>query len=348
VVTVHRGFAEITPEWDELALRSNASPFARPGWLDPWWEAFGEGELAILVLREQGTMRGVLPLERRDGVFHALANSHTPLFEPVVEDPEAAAQLMLAATELSGRRVELTEVDADGPVTSALTQAADRSGGRVRVRSLRESPYAQLDGDFDAYRASLSKGRRRETDRRRRRLDELGRITIEWADGREGLRERLAEGYELEASEWKREAGTAITSSTVTARFYSEVARWAARAGMLRLAFLRLEGRAIAFKYTLWTPRACYSLKSGFDSDFRSASPLTVLLHELVARACAKGVRRVELLGDADPHKLDWTNGVHQIVRAQVFAPTLSGSADWVGQSYGRPLAKRLAAALSV
>jgi hypothetical protein len=56
----------------------------------------------------------------------------------------------------------------------------------------------------------------------------------------------------------------------------------------------------------------------------------------------------VELLGDADPHKLDWTNGVHQIVRAQVFAPTLSGSADWVGQSYGRPLAKRLAAALSV
>jgi len=260
-----------------------------------------------------------------------------------VEDSATAAALMLAALELSGRRVELTEVDAAGSAALALREAAHRHDSRVRVRTLRQSRYARLDGGLAAYHGSLSKGRRRAIRRFRRRLEEFGRFTFEWDDGSEGLSERLAEGFRLEGSGWKQAGGTAILSSTATVRFYTDVARWAAQAGLLRLAFLRLNGRAVAFKYTLWTPEACFSLKAGFDSRFRSASPGTVLLYELVARACAEGVARVELLGDAEPHKLDWTNAERRIVRAQAFAPTLSGRVDWVGQSYGRPLARRVA-----
>ncbi len=32
---------DLAEEWDDLALRTGAPPFARPGWMRAWWSAFG-------------------------------------------------------------------------------------------------------------------------------------------------------------------------------------------------------------------------------------------------------------------------------------------------------------------
>ena len=62
---------------------------------------------------------------------------------------------------------------------------------------------------------------------------------LEVIDGSERLDESLRLAFELEGSGWKVEQGTAILSSPRTLRFYTEVGRWAAERGMLRLFFLR-------------------------------------------------------------------------------------------------------------
>jgi hypothetical protein len=117
------------------------------------------------------------------------------------------------------------------------------------------------------------------------------------ADGHERLDEVLEEAFRIEASGWKEAKGTAITSRPDTRRFYRDVARWAAGEGWLRIAFLRLDGHAVAMMYVLETDRTLYYLKGGYDPGFERHSPGMVLLASVIEDAFGRDVDRVELLG---------------------------------------------------
>ena len=47
------------------------------------------------------------------------------------------------------------------------------------------------------------------------------------------------------------------------------MARWAAAKGWLRLAFLRLDGKPLAFDFGLNDGNTLYSLKTGYDEAYR-------------------------------------------------------------------------------
>lgn len=338
-------FDSVAEEWDELARKTGAPPFARPGWLEAWWTAFGQGELHILILRGRAGLRGVLPLALRNGALSALANSHSPSFDLVVADPGARRALLEGALDLAGKRVELREIDGDGATAAALVDVARTRGVPFRVRELRRAPTVRLGAGDEDYPASLAGKRRRDLNRRRRRLDDAGTVEVSWHDGEErGLDALLAEGFALEGSGWKEEAGTAIASAPTTRRFYDAIARWAADQDLLRLGFLRLDGRPLAFQLTLWDDTSCYLLKTGFDRQYRREAPGILLLAELVTRASSSKLDAVELLGDSEPHKLVFAQDHRTMVRAQAFVPTLSGQLDRLRKSYARPLAKRGAA----
>jgi CelD/BcsL family acetyltransferase involved in cellulose biosynthesis len=181
----------------------------------------------------------------------------------------------------------------------------------------------------------------RELRRRRRRLAERGSVALELADGTERLDELLTEGFGVEAAGWKGANGTAIASQPATRQFYRDVARWAAARGWLRLAFLRVDGRAIAFDYAIEEGRVHYLLKTGYDPAYRAFAPGLLIREEMLARAFSSGVSRYEFLGDDAEWKLEWTNLARELELVQGFARSLPGAVDWVAFAFGRPLAKR-------
>jgi CelD/BcsL family acetyltransferase involved in cellulose biosynthesis len=75
-VAVVREVNALAAEWDDLALRTDAPPFVRPGWIDTWWSAFGHGQLHILTLRREGDLVTILPLARHRGLLHSCSNVH--------------------------------------------------------------------------------------------------------------------------------------------------------------------------------------------------------------------------------------------------------------------------------
>jgi hypothetical protein len=81
----------------------------------------------------------------------------------------------------------------------------------------------------------------------------------------------LADIVRLEASGWKGENGTAMASDPRMSRFYLDVAHQAARRGMLRLMCLRLDGRLLAFDYSLRSKSTLYNLKVAHDECSRSS-----------------------------------------------------------------------------
>jgi len=216
----------------------------------------------------------------------------------------------------------------------------------VIARPVLRSPYVALDGDFESFEATLDSKFKREAKRRRRKLGEEGEVTVAFEDGRADLARLLDEGFAIERSGWKAERGTAIAQSAETDGFYREVAAWAAERGWLQLGFLRLDGRAIAFSYSLVLAGTVYVVKVGFDSELRRYAPGTILTREAIERAYSQGLRCYDFLGAEDRYKLDWTDDVRERVRVQAFGRTGRGMAEFAAWRYGRPAAKWAAAAV--
>ena len=339
-VQLHDGVEAVADEWDALAEGVGATPWSRAGWFRAWYAAFAPDSGHVLVLRRSGTLVGVVPITSHRGIVSSASNWHTPEF-CLVGESDALEQVASAVVERRPHRIAFRFVTADDPGTLAVRSAAEESGYTIQERTLEQSPYIETSGDWDAYRSERNSKLLRELRRRRRRLEGEGRYAFEVHDGSERLEGLLAEGFQVEAAGWKSTAGSAIVSQPATRLFYSEIGRWAAAQGWLRLAFLRLDSKPLAFDFAVEHDGVHYLLKTGFDPDYRRFAPGMLLRHEMIARAFGEGLRSYEFLGRNEPWKLEWTNDVRRRALLQAFAPTPRGQLERVAFVYGRPLVKR-------
>lgn len=332
-------------EWEELADRTAASPFVRPGWIAAWWRAFGKGELELITARRDGRLSALLPLVREGTTTSSPTNWHTPEFAIVADSVEAAREIALAALARRPRRLAISFVNGNGPDVATWLDAARETGGRVVMQTLECSPYLDVIGTWEAFEKTLGRHRVSELRRRRRRLEERGRVEFDVVDGGPDLAAALEDGLAIEGSGWKTEQGTAILSRPDTASFYRDVGAWSAERGWLRLLFLRLDGRPIAFQYVIEANGVAYFLKGGYDVGYARYSPGSLLARDVLAWAFRSGMRTYEFLGTDEGFKREWTSRTRERLRIQAFAPTTAGVAEWAAWAYGRPAAKRVLAA---
>lgn len=334
------------PEWEALGRAVGASPFTRPAWIGAWWQAFGKGELVVRAARAEGRLVGVLPLARTGGGLLAPTVRDTPEFATVAEGDEARGALLADAFAAEPSRLRVEFLLAGGPDAVAIRELARARRFRLEERPTRRSLYLEISGDFEEFeRTRLGSRDRGSLNRFARRLAEQGTVSFEVADGTSGLEGLLREGYELEQSGWKTAGGTSIAARPDARRFYDELGRRSASAGTLRLSFLRLDGRAIAFQYGLEDAGTYYFLKTGFDPGFARYAPGRLLLRDLIRRAFELGLKRFEFLGSEERYKRQWTDAAHDWVLLDAFAPTLRGRTAFFAQRYGRRLRSTLGSA---
>jgi CelD/BcsL family acetyltransferase involved in cellulose biosynthesis len=248
--------------------------------------------------------------------------------EPLAVDEEALVALVPGLLGRGGR-ADLRFLP-EGERAEALMAAAEARGFRSRCEVVRRSPYTRVDGEWETFQRSVVPGRRRKSLRRlEEKLGARGRVDFEVHDGGHDLTALLNEGLGLELEGWKGEQGTAVLSRPQTEQFYRSVAEWAARAGILRLYFLRLDGRAVAFGYRLEQQGVIYGLKIAHAEEFRQYGPGFLLMHRLLADAFRRPeVRLVEWSGAEDSHKLDFASGVRHLLRLQLFAGGAAGAME--------------------
>jgi CelD/BcsL family acetyltransferase involved in cellulose biosynthesis len=300
--------------WDELADRAGASPFLRPGWISAWWRAFGKGRLEILTAASDGRLDAVLPVVHRRGGIHAPSNWHTPQYG-LLEERRHSGAALIAELFHAAPQVSLGFLSSRTGEVEQLRSAAGLRRYGTLVRTLERSPVVRLEGEW-------------------------GRV---WLDVHDDVAP-LGEAFALERLGWKEQAGTAIASRPETARFYTEVADWASQRGWLRLIFLRVDERAVAFQYALEDGGAHLGLKTGFDPEFAAMSPGRLIIEASLQRAFAIGLERFEFMGTADAYKLRFSNESYDRVLFQAFSRKPAGRALHTTFAYGRPLAKRVLA----
>lgn len=283
-------------------------------------------------------------MSRRRGELAANANWHTPAFAIVAADDPSRVELAESLFRASARRVALAFLRADEGTLPACIDAAARHRYRTLARTLERSPYVSMRVGLEGWEAALDGKLRSELRRRRRRLEEQGTVELDLRDGSEGLDGLLEEGFRIEAAAWKGARGTAIAADPAARVFYDRAARWAAERGWLRLAFLRLDGRALAFDLCLEQGGAHALLKTGFEPELRQLAPGLLLREAMIRRAFELGLDSYEFLGSDEPWKLAWTGTVRELKLLQAFAPTLPGTVDRLAWAAGRPAAKRILA----
>jgi CelD/BcsL family acetyltransferase involved in cellulose biosynthesis len=329
-------------EWDALADRVAAPPFVRPGWVEAWHRSYGAGELELLSVRDGAELIGVLPLDVSPRLTASPTNTHTPFFGPVADGRDAERLLAWELIQRTPRQLRLDHLDPGSTWFAALDEALREAGWHAIVDTVGRPPYVRTAGDWDAYRKTLSKNLVKQIGRRRRRLEETGSVTVEVHATETGLATAMRHFVAVEASGWKVEQGTAIASRAESVRFYEDLAAWAAGRGALGIAFLRHEGRVIAAELTLEEGGVVYSLKGGFDPDYRKFGPGQLLTFATLERAFAGDTRSYELLGNDDDYKLSWTDRTRERVRLEGLPPGVRGAARHLARRHVRPIRTRL------
>jgi CelD/BcsL family acetyltransferase involved in cellulose biosynthesis len=329
--------APLAADWDDLADRTGASPFVRPGWIAAWWDAFGRGKLDVLAVRRDGRLAAVLPVVRRAGGVHSPSNWHTPEYGAVSEDAAAARE---AFDALFAARPAYAFLRFFGPGGDEAAAAGAVAGYATGRRVIQQSPYLPLDGGWE----SLRRPRQKQIERNRKKLAELGELAFTVHDARHDLDERLEEAFATEGSGWKLANGTAIVSQPATRQFYTAFARWAAGRGILRLFFLRVDGRPVAGQIGVADRGRYYFLKGGYEPELGKLGPGIVLLNDIVHWAADEGLTTFDFLGKPEPQKLEWTDALRELVAVEAFSPSPAGIAARTAYARGRPLAKKLVA----
>lgn len=295
--------------WQSLASRTaTPNPFFEPWYLLPALRQFdpqGRGRLATLIA--DGKLVGLMPLafERRyhgHPIPHLASWSHAnqffgaPLIAAGYERAFWHALLDWAYRHCgSALFLHLATLAFDSEAFAALGEVCAERGNPFRVvhREKRAALHAGPTPD-QHLAACLTKKRRKELDRKRRRLEELGALEFSRHTDEASLDDWIDHFLLLERAGWKGKAGSALACDMRTESLFREALAGAARDGRLERIAFHLDGRPIAMLASFVTPPHVFSYKTAFDESLAKLSPGLLLQ-----------VENLQVLGRADIEMTD-------------------------------------------
>jgi CelD/BcsL family acetyltransferase involved in cellulose biosynthesis len=305
-------------------------------------------DIEVFFIREGSDIAALLPLSRGPGYFArwTIIGAHE-VCEPddaLCRTPQAA-RLLAEAVVRDARPLEADRIPAGSVLIPAL-RAAVRGKGWVSVRPATPTPTIALDPRWKDPTSRFNSGRRSDFRRAARRASEFGEVSFELLSPRPGEFDALFdEAVGVELRSWKREAGTAIAVDRAKESCFRHYFRSACKSGTFRIAFMRIDGRAVAMQMGLECLDRYWLFKIGFDESFERCSPGTLLMLHTIGWAAERELRAYELLGNVEPWIAQfWTREQHDCVCVRAYPFNARGAVAFAADAIAW-LRKRLARA---
>jgi CelD/BcsL family acetyltransferase involved in cellulose biosynthesis len=228
--------------------------------------------------------------------------------------PAVAEAIVAYMAEPSTRRpwdvVDLRRLRCGDPAADALASAFGAreiaEGWTLNVDREDVCPVLTLPAgtDHEAYLATLGKKQRHEIRRKIRRAAALGEVRFD--DVPHPLLEVDA-FIDLHQKKWGARGLFPDTPGGAQSRvLFHRLFELHGDDGPFRLAFLTVGGRRIAAGIHFETADGYLYYNAGVDPEAHDLSPGVLMIHALIARALAAGVRRVDFLRGNEPYKYEW------------------------------------------
>lgn len=296
------------------------------------------GRVGLLArVRDHGRTVALLPLCRRRGWmarWHAAGERQ--VYEPVdalYRDEAAVAALGRELARLR-RPLRLERIPEDSLLIGSL-RAAMKGRGVLVIRPATGCPTIAIEPGGGDPEARFNAGRRSDFRRARRKADAEGAVTFELhAPSREQFGTLFDEAMEIERRGWKGDAGTALACDPVKAAFFRDFLGRASDEGVCRIAFMRIDGKAVATQLAVEFQQRYWLFKIGFDRAFSRVSPGNLLMLHALSDATARGLLGIELLGEVEPWIIEgWTREAIACLRLQTYPFNLHGLAALVTEA---------------
>lgn len=341
------GADALSRSWARLDAQASLPMQGKPFNLALAGTLLADTHVEVFDVRDSDGLAAVLPLCRERGY---LARWRMLGAREVFEPGDAlcagtqAARALAQAIVADGRPVSLDRVPAESMLVGALG-AATRGKGWLAVRPATPCPVIALDQGWMEPESRFNAGRRSDFRRAARRAHEFGTVGFELlAPSPAEFDSLFDEAIGVELCSWKDDAGSAIAADPRKEEFFRTFFRLAAEEGSCRIAFMRIDGRAVAMQLALEWQGRYWLFKIGHDEAYAKASPGTLLMLETLRRAAAGKLVAYEFLGDVEPWIVRfWTREERACVTLRTYPRSLRGAAAlaadaavWLGQRLSR------------
>jgi CelD/BcsL family acetyltransferase involved in cellulose biosynthesis len=282
--------------WEELAANAvEPNIFYEPWMLLPALRFWGGGKKLAFVLvftfdgcgaaaREQ--LAAIFPLQYQNYYREVPARTlklwqhdYCFLSTPLVRKRDAAKIVAaflewLAANQFDAALMEFRDIEGDGPFHKVLLGELRRRRQRLCVMDSFTRPVLTRRDDGDSYvRESLSKKRRKELNRLRRRLADTGPFECRELERECDVARWTEEFLALEATGWKGRVGSAMNGEAASRDYFTTVVHEAFRRGRLMMLGLYVNGRPVAMKCNFLSAPGSFSFKIAYDESLGRFSP---------------------------------------------------------------------------
>ncbi len=171
-------------------------------------------------------------------------------------------------------------------------------------------PYIRVDGDWKGFLAARTKKMRSNINRLRRRIVEVGEVSVDVENQWPNLQRAMDQFCDVESKSWKPEKMLDISSNKESYFFYYALAETLGRSGNFELRTLKCGGNFVSSTFGIRSDGVFQSLKIAHDKDFDRYSPGTVLESYEIEDLIGAGLSHYEFMGSFLSNKLRWTSTV--------------------------------------
>ena len=276
-----------------------------PEWLRVWWDSFGgAADLSVLSVRDQEKVIGLAPLKLEGDRASFIGSIDVCDYQDFITVAGREAEFFEVLLDHLNRqgitRLELGLLRPESTVLSYLVRTAESMGCKVTTSKEDVSLEIELPGTWKDYLGMLNGKQRHEVKRKIRRLEEAGEIHLQMvADPAEfqNRQDAFFELFKLSSSD------KAAFMTDQMASFFQALAGAMARAKLLKLCLLELNGKPAGAALCFDFNETLHLYNSGYDPRFQALSVGLLCKVTSIKNAIKNGRKKYDFLKGAETYK---------------------------------------------
>ena len=319
-VNTQNEFSKLKEDWTSLLKKSRSDTvFLTWEWMYTWWECFMDNKQLFLltVYDETEKLIGIAPLcmdKKKLVGITALKYMRFLGTMPISSDhldfiinKGREVEVLKAIVDYLFQEIKwdlclLSNIPISSLTGKLLREIMENRPFQSEISQV--CPYIPLPTRIEDYYSSLSGNARNTIKRKRRNLqkeyDGFEVITCEESDGMDSAMERL---FELHEKRWMavKYKGNFIKSNV--RRFHKNIARIFLKSDMLRLYFLRIQGKDAAALYTFKYNNKLFYYQGGWGPEWARERVGNILTNLVIEDAINNGYSEYDFLRGTEDYK---------------------------------------------
>jgi CelD/BcsL family acetyltransferase involved in cellulose biosynthesis len=347
LVETEADFNRLERAWNSLLWESpRPVPFLTWEWVSTWWRHFQEStRLFVLVIRDANdrvvgiaplrvatrTGFGLVPVRAVEFLGYrgsAVCADHLDFLTTTKNRELILARLAesLFAYQSEWDSIVLSGLAEDSLLPAILTRLQDSQEMVFFEGPDQLCPYVRLKSDWESFMKSMTRHRRHEVRRARKRLEEAHKVSFTTEILGHEIRELVDTLARLHTLSRQRKGECGNFQLREYKDFHYEVAERMAEAGYLYLAQLHCDGTPVAALYGFHIGHTLFDYQAGYDTTFRAQGVGTILWFMVIQDAIERlHATESDFLRGAEDYKYHCASGERRTRALICWKPNIAG-----------------------